>query len=244
MNRYVYGSPLITEDGHISPIHKHAYYEIVYYGSCSGTVEIGNRSYKFHRDCIALIYPNVFHGEHHTHGGNLSFVGFDTDFPDMPPQGIFYAENEHIHRLIKEIYSEIKHQERNFDLMLSAKIAEILVYLSRCSDEKGSILKDISFVKNYIDENYNGKIDFNLLASLCGYSYSTLRHKFKLLYGDSPQNYLIKVRLENAYNLLKTGEFNCTEICYRCGFSNSSQFSKMFKQKYGVSPREIIRAAK
>lgn len=170
-------------------------------------------------------------------------IGFHPDFLDMPPQGVFHMTNGHTHRLISEIFSEVMHQHRNFDLMVSAKITEILVLMSRHSKENGATLKDISFAKNHIDENYNEKIDFNLLASLCGYSYSSLRHKFKLLYGDSPQNYLIKVRLENAYNLLKTGKLNCTEICYRCGFSTSSQFSRMFKQKYGVSPREIMRSA-
>ena len=240
MNKYHFGQPYVSTDGYISPMQKHECYEIVCYNSCSGTTYIGGQTYKFHKGCVALIYPNEFHCETHTSGGKLSFVGFDTDFADLPPQGIFVVNDERIYTLLNEILSEVKSQQRNFEIMLSAKLTEILVTLSRCSKGNENMSKDISYIKNHIDENYNMKMNFNLLAGSCGYSYSALRHKFKALYGDSPQNYLIKVRLENAYELLQTGEFNCTEVCYRCGFSNSSQFTRMFKQKYGILPKKII----
>ncbi len=241
MNNYRFGYSHVQEDGYISATHKHECYEIIYYRSCSGVTEIGEKTYKFQKGTIALIYPNEFHSEVHVTGGKLSFIGFDTDFTDFPPQGVYTANDDKIYVLLKEILSEVKMQQRNYEMMLSAKISQILVELSRYSKDSGNTLKDISYIKNHIDENYSMKMNLNLLAGSCGYSYSALRHKFKALYGYSPQNYLVKVRLENAYELLQTGEFNCTEVCYRCGFSNSSQFTRMFKQKYGVSPKEIIR---
>lgn len=204
---------------------------------------MNGKSYKFHKGNVALLYPSQFHSETHTTGGKISFIGFDTDFPDLSPQGVYEVNDDKIYTLLTEILSEVKAQQRNFDLLLSAKITEILVHLSRSAKGTENASRDISYIKNHIDENFNMRMNFNLLAASCGYSYSALRHKFKALYGLSPQNYLIKIRLENAYELLKTGNFNCTEVCYLCGFSNSSQFTRMFKQKFGVSPKEIIRSA-
>lgn len=240
MNKYCFGFSQTSYDGFSVQEHRHSCYELVYHTTCSGIVKMGGKEYKFQKGCVIFTYPHVSHQEIHTHGGNFSFIGFETDFDDLPPQGVFFVNNEKIPSLLSDILSEARLQQRNFDVLISAKISEILVELSRTLKENKTTIKDISHVKNHIDEYYNTKVDFNLLAYSCGYSYSTLRHKFSALYGISPQKYLIEVRLKNAYELLKKRKYNCTEICYRCGFSNSSQFAKMFKQRYGISPKKAM----
>ena len=45
-------------------------------------------------------------------------------------------------------------------------------------------------------------------------------------------------RIEAAKNLLKTGEYNCTEIAYLCGFSDSAQLASIFRRETGLSPRK------
>ena len=52
----------------------------------------------------------------------------------------------------------------------------------------------------------------------------------------SPLKWIINRRLEAAYNLIRQGGANITEICYQVGFKNLSHFSKIFKEKYGVAP--------
>jgi len=69
-------------------------------------------------------------------------------------------------------------------------------------------------------------------------SYDYFRHKFKEMTGLSPQEYITNKKLESAAIMLSSTFFSCSEIAEKCGFSNSAQFSKMFKEKYNMSPKQ------
>lgn len=77
------------------------------------------------------------------------------------------------------------------------------------------------------------------IAKLAGYSYSHFRHLFTKYFDISPKKYLIDVRCQKAFELLKTTEISCAEIAYRCGFSDSGQMTKMFKEKYSLTPLAV-----
>ncbi len=61
---------------------------------------------------------------------------------------------------------------------------------------------------------------------------------FRKNLNQSPIEYLISYRLNEAKKLLRSSELPITEICYECGFSDSSYFGKAFRKAYGLSPRE------
>lgn len=90
-------------------------------------------------------------------------------------------------------------------------------------------------------EYYNQPIDFNQLAKLSGYSLDYFRHLFSQKMGMSPKQFQINMRLEKAVELLSDQQKSCTEIASFCGFSTSAQFSKMFLEKYGISPNQFRR---
>lgn len=110
--------------------------------------------------------------------------------------------------------------------------------MSRETDKTESNVKNLSYYANYLSENYSESVDMHLLAENFGYSYDYFRHEFKKEFGMSPQNFIITHRLNNAYKMLTTLHMSCTETAYYCGFSDSSQFSKMFKKKFGISPKK------
>ena len=69
----------------------------------------------------------------------------------------------------------------------------------------------------------------------------TLERLFRKYTGVFPAAYLAGLRLEHAAELLKKPECSVTETALRCGFSNLAYFSRVFRQKYGLSPREYRR---
>lgn len=77
------------------------------------------------------------------------------------------------------------------------------------------------------------------LAALMGMSRSSLFSKVKSLTGQSPQDLLSDIRLSRARELLKTHEFNISEIAYKVGFSTLNGLSRAFKNKYGVPPSAL-----
>ena len=67
---------------------------------------------------------------------------------------------------------------------------------------------------------------------------------FRRQMGVSPHQYLMDVRLENAAALMAEHGYSVSEAALSAGYGNVYNFSKMFKKKYGVSPRQYTQTAK
>lgn len=76
------------------------------------------------------------------------------------------------------------------------------------------------------------------LASNFNMSSQQLTRKAKALMEITPYKFIIKMRMETAVNLLKTTNLNITEIAFRCGYQEVSNFSRSFTQYWGKSPMQ------
>lgn len=63
-------------------------------------------------------------------------------------------------------------------------------------------------------------------------------NKLKNLTGLAPIEFIRELRIKRAAQLLKTGDYNVSQITYMVGMSDSRYFSKCFKKVYGVTPSE------
>lgn len=91
---------------------------------------------------------------------------------------------------------------------------------------------------DYIQRNYKGNIKINDLASYIGVDRSYLTNIFKSVMKMSPQEYLIKYRMELAKDMLKNSDKKICDIAESIGYYDQLSFSKMFKKMEGVSPTE------
>lgn len=92
-------------------------------------------------------------------------------------------------------------------------------------------------VLDYIRENYWDDISIEMLSVMFKINRNQLCKLFKDLTGTSPIRYLIEYRLSTACSFLEQG-FSVEETCSKVGFSNLPHFSKSFKQRFGVSPKQ------
>ena len=95
----------------------------------------------------------------------------------------------------------------------------------------------------YLNDNYMYKISIADLASTIGVERSYLSRVFLQEYHESPQKYLLKLRLERACGLLENSSLSIAEIASRVGYDDYSSFTKIFRQKMGMSPTEYRNAA-
>ncbi len=84
--------------------------------------------------------------------------------------------------------------------------------------------------------------DFKSEAKKLKISYSNFRDRFKRFLGFPPYEFLLRCRMAYAANLLAKGAMSVKETAYECGFNDLSSFSRLFKKKIGVSPREYYRS--
>lgn len=89
----------------------------------------------------------------------------------------------------------------------------------------------------YITENHCSELSVKMLGQKFNYSVSTISHLFKKNSGMSINQYIEKLRLDEAKWLLKHSELSIIEISDSLGFCNPAYFSYVFKKNFGVSPR-------
>lgn len=89
--------------------------------------------------------------------------------------------------------------------------------------------------KLFIDDQYSNRIALDHISDhACLSKYHFLR-LFKKAYGTSPHQYLTKVRIASAKDLLKEGR-PVAEVCIQVGFESTPSFIHLFKKNTGVSP--------
>lgn len=91
----------------------------------------------------------------------------------------------------------------------------------------------------YLRENYSEQIDFASVAEAHAISAPYLSRLFHEYAGISPSQYLTGYRMEQAKKLLRDSRLSIGEIAARVGYPDPFHFSKVFKNKVGVSPSQF-----
>lgn len=93
---------------------------------------------------------------------------------------------------------------------------------------------------SYVNENIsNSDLNVEELAAHLSLSRSQLYRKVKALTGETVNEFIRKIRLERAKQILEQGHANISEASYAVGFTSPSYFSKCFKAHFGVLPKQI-----
>ena len=100
--------------------------------------------------------------------------------------------------------------------------------------------KFLSKLSSYIEDNMSSEtLDINNMASYMNVSVSSLYRKLKSLIGVSANDYVRKIKLRKAAEMLSSGEFNVSETAWNIGISSFSYFRQIFKEEFGCTPSEF-----
>ena len=106
-----------------------------------------------------------------------------------------------------------------------------------------SLLKDeLKIIRkhaNKILEDPSLSYNLDQISRESGLSQAKLQEGFKFLYARTVTEYIRHIRLEAARDLMNTTDLNISQIVYTIGFTSRSYFSKIFKEKYEMTPNEF-----
>jgi AraC-like DNA-binding protein len=102
-----------------------------------------------------------------------------------------------------------------------------------------SELKDIRKFSTIILKNPEKEYSLEELSLQSGLTQSKLQEGFKFLYNRTVTEYIRHVRLESARDLIRTTDLNISQIVYTIGLSSRSYFSKIFREKYDITPNQF-----
>jgi AraC family transcriptional regulator len=94
----------------------------------------------------------------------------------------------------------------------------------------------------YINQHLAERLDLEAVAQAAGFSPFHFHRIFSALMGENPQDFINRLRLERAANLLaKTPSLSITEVTFLTGFSSASAFARSFKKHYGITASDYSR---
>ncbi len=128
--------------------------------------------------------------------------------------------------------------------MAAIKLGELLLILDR--NRKGEIEKKeasgtaqlVSDILLFIDRNYIWLDDIGEIAEKFLISREYLCRIFKKHTGNTVVSYINELKLKTAQQLILKTNKKITEISLECGYSSAAYFSRLFAEKYGISPKE------
>jgi signal transduction histidine kinase/DNA-binding response OmpR family regulator/ligand-binding sensor domain-containing protein len=138
---------------------------------------------------------------------------------------------------IKNVLTTRKHLEEKYTKTINIEPSEIEID----SNNDKFIRKLVTIIENSMNDNL---LSVEFLASEVGMSRANLYRKLQAILNDTPVNFIKKIRLKRAEQLLKKNELYLSEIAYMTGFNNQKYFGKCFQKEYGMSPTEYIKKHK
>ncbi len=147
-------------------------------------------------------------------------------------------------RVLDRLQDSSCEKGRNNRISHSVLVYEILEILA-FSSSRIPVHPGMAALLNFIRENLDQPLTLPLLARHYGCSQTTLRQRFETVYGKTPHQKLIEIRMEFALKLLLSRpDLSIKEIAGQTGYRNSLNFSTAFRKMFGHSPlryRELRR---
>jgi AraC-like DNA-binding protein len=147
-------------------------------------------------------------------------------------------------RLVKCLQSETESQ-----ILGSGLVREVL-YRALCGTQAPILyslamhrgtFSQVARILKIMQSDYAGKLDVEQLANMAHMSASAFHRAFKEITSDSPMQYLKKIRLTKARDLIMQESMKAYIAADKVGYESSSQFSREFKRYFGQSPAEMMR---
>lgn len=154
--------------------------------------------------------------------------------------------NEEIRISIREIYQEWNERKEGYPLMIKANVLRILTMLIRAYQdetksgemlkEKKNAMKRLEQAFTYINDHYCEKITLEEVAGSVYMSSNYFSSYFRRVANISFSDYVTRLRVNRAREMLRENGANVTEIAMECGFNNISNFYRLYKKHMGKTP--------
>lgn len=193
---------------------------------------------------LNFTFENRINGEH-SQIPMEDFLNFVSSRETGPYITLKVSPKNEIVVLLNRILKERESSEPGSEFLNYLLIMELFVLLSRAlkMEWENSIklkspkLKElIGIAINFIHNNFERDISLGDIARFVFLSPSYFTRAFKEETGMSPINYLLKVRIERAKELLEDTGLKISDIALSVGFSNQQRFNEMFKKYAGLTP--------
>lgn len=250
------------------PMHWHSEFELNYIVRGAGEFICDSEKFLCKEGDILVLPPNMLHSAYPCPQNDLIFqalvfhpVMLGTNINDrctaecirplingtVRIHTVFTSQEEYYPDLkssISRIFSCVTDQIPHADLLLKSELMHLFWLLEtnpKCHSRQKSGLNDCELIRpalEYMVKNYKETVSVEQLADISHLSKSYFMNCFKKAAGISAMEYLSQLRISAACEALSFSGHKVSDIAFRCGYDNLSNFNRQFKKIAGCSPRE------
>jgi len=250
----------------------HPFRELLYVDSGYITVHADNYTGEIKENQLIIHKNNESHSLScpQNEASNVIIIGFECNSKELD---MFSNELVTLNEMQKKLLADIIKEGRNVfeppydipgqkdmkkrkdipfgaDQLIKIKLENLFIELIRSKtniqiNETNDISDDkVKEICRYLNENFKEKIRLSEICFLFGTNTTTLCNKFRSAYGETVVSYINRLKIKEAKKLMRSGNYNLTEISSIVGFSSVHYFSKVFKQYENQSPTNYNKTIK
>lgn len=224
----------------------------------SGFYSAGGQTYSLTPGQMFAIYPNepITYGADETHPWTYAWVGFRGIRAHSLIKQCGFSRNQLVlpapdsKTILKYIDYILEHKQlsKANDLRRQAYLILLLSELADFHEQQSAQSRKtpkyaystsvyVELAIEYITDMYQNGIGISDIADNIGISRAYLNNAFQKELGMSAQNFLINYKMHKAANLLVSSGISIKEVANAVGYEDQLVFSKAFKKKFGMSPK-------
>lgn len=156
------------------------------------------------------------------------------------------SHGRHVQALLERLLGLYTQDEYERNTLIDLGVSELLVrllshqtrdfLLHHCANDPES--NGLYAAIHHLQQHFTEPLDVAELARVACMSRTRFFHQFKTHMACTPLNYQHQLRLDRARTQLQRG-LSVTQVCFEVGYMELSHFSRRFKMRYGVSPRDF-----
>lgn len=154
---------------------------------------------------------------------------------------ILHDEDNRVGKLIRLMEQEYAARKTGFMELLRCYLTQVLVLAVRASEEAERTRiphRATAATVDYLRQHYTLPLSLDAISHQLGYTPQYLSSLFRKDMGMTMQEYLQRLRVEDACRLMGDQNLTLTQLAQAVGYTDAKHFSKVFRKHKGASPRE------
>jgi len=145
-----------------------------------------------------------------------------------------------VEQFTAEMETECAEKNPGHEAALRAKLTELIIYLSRAyttaDTTQAHALLRVGSVIGALENDFSKDWKLEELLKIAHMSRSNLMRIFRKATGQAPIEYLVRLRIQKAMELLRNTDLSITEIALEAGFNDSNYFTRQFGKALNQTP--------
>lgn len=161
----------------------------------------------------------------------------------LPYRRPLYVGASRFEAFIAAIRNEMIHPAGHHPIVLKNLFQTTMIEFSRSIRRpERSPDQIIQAIKTYLESHFTERITLRSLADRFFMSQPHLSAEFRRVFGTSPIDYVLRLRMNHACLLMKNQNLRLANIAEQVGYDDPAYFSRLFKKRLGISPRRYRRS--